>query len=83
VDADDLAAPWLKIALAGEEPPQWRLFAKLRSRGVGGVKVPSYAPGALANDANLVLWRWGADLPHRVAVFDPAGRLPKNQLSWD
>jgi RES domain-containing protein len=83
VGADDLAAAWLKIALAGEEPPQWRLIAKLRSRGVAGVKVPSFAPGASANDANLVLWRWGADLPHRVAVFDPAGRLPRNQLSWD
>jgi RES domain-containing protein len=29
------------------------------------------------------LWRWNGSLPHKVAVFDPSGRLPKNQLSWD
>jgi RES domain-containing protein len=83
VSADDLAAPWLKIALAGEEPPQWKLFVTLRDRGVAGVKVPSFAPGSSENDKNLVLWRWGPDLPHKVEVFDPAGRLPRNQLSWD
>lgn len=78
-----LAAPWLKIALSGSEPPQWALFRKLSRRGAAGVKVPSFAPGSSANDFNLVLWRWGTSLPHRVAVFDPTGRLPKNQLSWD
>jgi RES domain-containing protein len=31
----------------------------------------------------VVLWTWGPDLPHNVNVFDPTGRLPKNQLSWD
>lgn len=25
---------------------------------------------------------WGQDLPHKVRVFDPSGRLPKDQLSW-
>jgi RES domain-containing protein len=29
-----------------------------------------------------VLWDWGPDLPHKVTVFDPSGRLPKDQLSW-
>ena len=43
---------------------------------------PSFAPGAEADDVNLVLWDWGPDLPHRIAVFDPSGRLPKDQLSW-
>jgi RES domain-containing protein len=37
----------------------------------------------VAADINLVLWRWSLALPHKVAVFDPGGRLPKNQLSWD
>lgn len=32
--------------------------------------------------ANLVLWKWGPDLPSRVTVYDPSGRLPKNQTSW-
>ena len=33
-------------------------------------------------DQNLVLWKWGKSLPHKVSVFDPSGRLPKDQLSW-
>lgn len=35
-----------------------------------------------ADKANLVLWRWAPDLPHRVNVYDPSGRLPRNQTSW-
>jgi RES domain-containing protein len=39
--------------------------------------------GARASDHNMVLWDWGATLPHKVLVFDPSGKLPKNQLSWE
>jgi len=77
-----LAAPWLKIFLAAQQPPQWTIFETLRRRDAAGVLVPSFAPGSSANDRNLVLWRWGPDLPRKVEVFDPSGRLPKNQLSW-
>jgi hypothetical protein len=28
------------------------------------------------------LWDWSARPPHQVTVFDPSGRLPRNQLSW-
>ena len=45
-------------------------------------EIPSFANGATADDQNLVLWRWGPDLPHQVMVYDPTGKLPKNQLSW-
>jgi RES domain-containing protein len=31
---------------------------------------------------NLVLWRWGPTLPHKVDVHDPDKRLPKDQSSW-
>jgi len=41
-----------------------------------------FAHGATADDQNLVLWRWGPDPPHKVMVYDPTGKLPKNQLSW-
>ena len=79
----DLAAPWFALKTAGEEPPQWALRRRLRPAGASGVLVPSFAPGADATDKNLVLWDWGPGPPHRVDVFDPSGRLPKNQLSWD
>jgi RES domain-containing protein len=41
-----------------------------------------FATGARPDMANLVLWRWGPDLPHKVEVHDPGGRLPKDQFSW-
>ncbi|PQM26946.1 hypothetical protein CVO77_18420 [Sphingopyxis lindanitolerans] len=42
---------------------------------------PSFVPGAAANHHNLVLWRWGPELPHRVIVYDPSGRLPRISLA--
>jgi RES domain-containing protein len=29
------------------------------------------------------LWSWSEDLPRRVKMIDPSGRLPRNQLSWN
>jgi RES domain-containing protein len=55
---------------------------RLLAQGCAGALVPSFARGSTADDENLVLWRWGPDLPHRVMVHDPTGKLPKNQLSW-
>ena len=43
---------------------------------------PPQAQRATEANINLVLWRWGPDLPHKIDVFDPTGRLPRNQLSW-
>ena len=82
VDPVDMACPWFAEAAAGRLPASWRLAGRLIAAGAAGVVVPSYARGATADDANLVLWDWSERPPHRVAVFDPSGRLPKNQLSW-
>ena len=54
----------------------------MREEGFAGILVPSFVPGASDDNQNLVLWQWGPDLPHRVTVYDPSGRLPENQLSW-
>jgi RES domain-containing protein len=62
-------------------PASWRIARRL-AREAAGILVPSFATGATAEMSNLVLWTWGPDLPHQVTVFDPRGRLPKNQLSW-
>jgi RES domain-containing protein len=59
------------------------LARRLITRGIAGILVPSFAPGATPGDDNLVLWDWSNRLPHRVTVFDPTGRLPRNQRSWD
>jgi len=82
VQMDDIACPWFALLAAGNEPPSWELARRFFSRGKAGMLVPSFAPGATPDDHNLVLWRWAQDPPHQVRVFDPGGRLPKDQLSW-
>jgi len=77
-----MACPWYLIAAEGGEPPSWAIARRLIEAGHAGVLVPSFAPGAASHHINLVLWAWGPDLPHKVEVHDPSGRLPKNQLSW-
>lgn len=83
VGEDEMASPWFAEAAAGREPASQRLARKLIASGAAGLLAPSFVRGATPADVNLVLWRWSARLPHRVAVFDPGGRLPKNQLGWE
>ncbi len=78
----ELDCPWFALLAAGKDPPTWPIVRRLFGEGKAGILVPSYAPGATVDDHNLVLWRWGEDPPHKVDVFDPSGRLPKDQLSW-
>jgi RES domain-containing protein len=60
-----------------------RHHARLAERtGCTGLLTPNFAPRATPRDHNLVLRTWGPELPTRVAVNDPSGRLPSNQLSW-
>ena len=83
VDEADMACAWFSEAAAGREPLPWRLARTLVTGGAAGLLAPSYAVAAGHPDANLVLWQWSDRRPHKVAVFDPSGRLPKNQLSWE
>jgi RES domain-containing protein len=78
----ELDCGWMTAMHADKNAPSWLVADKLRGAGHCGVLVPSFVPGSNPLNANLVLWSWGPDLPHRVNVFDPSGRLPKNQLSW-
>lgn len=82
VNLADLACAWLTFQLAGKEAPSWKVADKLKAAGHVGIMAPSFAPGATDTSNNLVLWKWSPKLPHRVQVYDPSGRLPKNQLSW-
>lgn len=82
IDLADLACPWLTYQLAGRNAPSWKVAARLKATGYAGIIVPSFVPGAAQSSHNLILWKWGPNPPHRVQVFDPGGRLPKDQLSW-
>jgi RES domain-containing protein len=80
--SEDLACGWMSLALSSATPPSWALARRLMGEGAAGVLVPSYAPGATAEDCNLVLWRWSNRRPHLCKVYDPEGRLPKDRRSW-
>lgn len=79
---DDLECSWLTALRAGRDAPSWLVADRLKKDGYNGILVPSFVPGATSENNNLVLWRWGPDLPQKVIVYDPSGRLPKDQLSW-
>jgi len=78
-----LSSAWKSNVLEHTEPASWQLARRLIARGMAGILVPSFAPGATHRDQNLVLWDWSDRPPHQVRVFDPSGRLPRNQLSWE
>jgi RES domain-containing protein len=82
VSLADMACDWMFVALSGRTPVTWELADRLIARGAAGLLAPSFARGARAQDWNLILWRWSARRPHRCRVFDPSGRLPKDQASW-
>lgn len=79
---DELDCAWLDFQLGRKAAPSWLAADRLKAAGHSGILVPSFVRGATDDNINLVLWRWGSDLPHRVNVHDPSGRLPQNQLSW-
>jgi RES domain-containing protein len=82
IDWADMACAWELELSNGLEPASWRIAKHLIAKPSAGILVPSFAKGAGPNRHNLELWNWGPDLPYRVNVHDPSGRLPKDQLSW-
>lgn len=79
---DELGCAWLGFQVAGKQAPSWRVADQMKASSHAGILVPSFVPGATDANVNLMLWRWGPDLPRKVNVYDPSGRLPQNQLSW-
>ena len=76
VNASDLACPaWEAAMLAGAVPASQALADRLIAAGYAAMRVKSFAVGATVDDVNLVVWRWGADRPHRIVFIDDEGRL--------
>ena len=61
------------------EPPSWKLFDEAIGAGAKGIV---FASQQNAGGVNLVLYTEKLEPPDELAVFDPAGDLPKNQDSW-
>lgn len=82
VEVGEMSCAWATALANSDRPASWSVYDRLKAQDIAGILVPSFAPGAETDDLNLVLWEWGPDRPHKVTVFDPSGRLPKDQLSW-
>ena len=78
VRRSDLACPsWESEMLAGRVPASQALADRLIAEGYVGMLVRSFATGADPDDLNLVLWRWGAELPVRVVLIDDEATLSR------
>lgn len=76
IDSAVVADPSWRDRMKAEGVAATQAFASgLSERGYNALVVRSFAPGAAVDDVNLVLWRWGADLPVRLTLIDDEGRL--------
>lgn len=82
IPLSELSCAWADELANGREPASWRVAKRLILSGAAGILVPSFAHRATSDMGNLVLWKWGRDLPYRVDVYDPSGKLPRDQTSW-
>jgi RES domain-containing protein len=82
VSLSELQCAWMDDVRLGRTPASWNVATRLIASGAAGILVPSFAYQASPNMHNVVLWRWGDSLPHKVSVHDPNFQLPKNQDSW-
>jgi RES domain-containing protein len=78
----ELGCAWALDMSNGIESASWGVARRMIDGGAAGIVVPSFARRATAGTHNLVLWKWGPDLPHKVVAHDPSGRLRKDQASW-
>lgn len=82
ISYENMSDAWASALSENRRPQSWTIYDAL-SKKFAGILVPSFAHRAAASIRNLVLWKWSSEMPHRVVVIDPTGRLPKNQKSWE
>jgi RES domain-containing protein len=82
ISLETMSSAWASSLSEGKRPVSWTVHDKL-CKSWAGILVPSFAHRAKHSISNLVLWKWSAKLPHKVAIIDPTGRLPRNQKSWE
>lgn len=78
MDAAALAdSTWRDQMKASGEVRTQAFARRLIAGGYHGLLVRSFAPGATADDLNLVLWRWGEAAPARLILIDNENRLSR------
>jgi len=82
VDLASMSCAWAYDLASGRTPASWQVYRQLHAKGAAGILTPSFATQARPDMANLVLWDWGPSLPHKIEVYDPNARLPRDRSSW-
>ena len=76
INETDLCCPtWEREMREGRIPASQIVADRLIAAGFTGTIVPAYYRGAGPGERNLVLWKWGEELPSRVRLVDDEGRL--------
>lgn len=76
MDAAALADPSWRDQMKATGEAKTQTFAKgLAAAGYPGLLVRSFAPGATADDLNLVFWTWSEAAPCRLTLIDDENRL--------
>ena len=78
MDASTLADPTWRDQMKSYGEARTQTFARqLADHGFSGLIVKSFAPGAMDDDTNLVLWIWGSAAPSRLILVDDERRLTR------
>jgi RES domain-containing protein len=78
IDAAALADPTWRDQMKAVGEAKTQAFARrLIEAGFDALLVRSFAPGATADDLNLVLWRWSDEAPTRLVLIDDENRLSR------
>lgn len=78
MSASDLSDPSWRDQMHDKGEARTQAWArKLVAVGYHGLLVRSFAPGAGADDLNLVLWRWGGFEGARLTLIDDENRLSR------
>lgn len=78
MDAPSLADNTWRDQMKTNGEAKTQAFARnLIAKGNQAMLVRSFAPGATADDLNLVLWRWGVSPPSKLILIDDEKRLTK------
>lgn len=83
VTGGELKCPsWNQEMLEGKVPASQQLADRLLAKGYAGMLARSFVHGTGPEDINLVLWKWTKRRPHKITLFDPDHRLPRDASSW-
>lgn len=74
----EMTCAWASALADGKCSASCAIYDRLFDGAAAGILASGFAPGAEADDRNLVLWQCGADLLLRVKVIDgwPAAKGP-------